>query len=349
MGVGNILGPIVGGCLADAIGRKRTMVISLFGSSLSMLAIFFATDHYGALIIVCFAHGFLNFLFGPAASALLTDLVPSEKRVTAYAMVRLAMNGGFAAGPAIGGLLYAYAPWLIFVGDAFTTMLFGLLTAIYLPHGLKTIQGRVSSPAVFFHSWKAALRDLSTHKLFKQYLFALIFMAFGFCQVFSVLALSATDQGLTAGQYGLIMSLNGLLILLVELPISHWLKRFDPKQVLAVGFALIGLGLGAFAFASDFRSFAFAMLLFTAGEIVALPIGMAYSSDLAPHKYRGRYLGLRGIAWGFAGCMASSGLWMHSHLGTTVWLIAGASSIFAALIFCVPTQVKQSQAQKLEA
>lgn len=74
----------------------------------------------------------------------------------------------------------------------------------------------------------------------------IFFMAFGFCQVFSVLALSPRDEGLTSGQYSLIMSLNGLLILLVELPVTHYLKRFRPKYVLAVGFALIGLGLSAF-------------------------------------------------------------------------------------------------------
>ena len=348
MGIGNIVGPIISGYLADAIGRKRTMVLSLFGSAATMLTIFFATEHYFLLLIACFAHGLINFLFGPAASALLTDIVPSEKRVTAYAMIRLALNGGFAAGPAIGGLLYAYAPWLVFVGDALTTLLFGILAALYLPHGLKTIEGRIASPTVFLNSWKEALADLGRHPLFKQYLMALIFMAFGFCQVFSVLALSATDQGLTTGQYGLIMSLNGLLILFVELPISHWLKRFAPQLVLAIGFSLIGLGLGVFAFASSFLSFTVAMTVFTAGEIIALPIGMAYSSDLAPEKFRGRYLGLRGIAWGLAGCLSSSGLWIYSQIGSAVWLIAGASSLIAALIFCAPIKLKHPNAVKVE-
>lgn len=341
MGAGNMLGPIAGGYLADAIGRKRTIVISLFGSALGTLGIYAAAAHYPALLVVCFANGFVSFMYGPAASALLTDLVPSERRLTAYAMIRLALNGGFAAGPAIGGLLYASGPWLIFVGDALTTSICGLLTLAYLPDGLRTIRGQATSAAVFFKSWKAALRDLSTHNLFKQYLMALFFMAFGFCQVFSVLALSTRDKGLSPSQYGLIMSLNGLLILIVELPITHWLKRFAPKRVLAVGFTLIGVGLVAFSAAQDFSGYVFAMLLFTIGEIIALPVGMAYSSELAPIEFRGRYLGLRGIIWGAAGCLASSGLVIYDHLGLTVWILAGVSSILAGLIICLPARISR--------
>lgn len=273
--------------------------------------------------------------------------MPSERRLTAYAMIRLAINGGFAAGPAIGGILYAISPSLIFLGDAFTTLICGVLTALYLPHGLRTIQGKVTSATVFLHSWKAALRDLTTHQLFKQYLLALFFMAFGFCQVFSVLALSTRDEGLSSGQYGLIMSLNGLLILLIELPVTHYLKRFRPKYVLAVGFALIGLGLSAFGMAQSFGGYLMAMALFTFGEIIALPVGMAYSSDLSPVEFRGRYLGLRGITWGLAGCAASSGLLIYDQVGSTVWFIAGISSLLATVMICLPARISRRRAMML--
>lgn len=347
MGLGNILGPIAGGYLADAIGRKQTILIALFGSALGTLGIFITAHQYPALLVVSFANGFLSFIFGPAASALLTDLVPSERRLTAYAVLRLAINGGFAAGPAIGGLLYAHGPWLIFIGDAFTTLLFGILTLVYLPHGIRTIRGKATSIGVFLKSWKAALRDLVTHQLFKQYLLALLFMAFGFCQVFSVLALSTRDQGLNAAEYGLIMSLNGLLILLIELPVTHWLKRFAPKRVLAAGFGLIGLGLIAFAGAQDFESYVIAMLIFTLGEIIALPVGMAYSSNLATVEFRGRYMGLRGITWGVAGCLASSGLVIYDYVGVSVWIIAGTSSLLGALMICFPAKISRRRALAL--
>ncbi|MEM7673190.1 MAG: MFS transporter [Verrucomicrobiota bacterium] len=336
MGVGNIFGPLVGGYLADAIGRKRTIAISLFGSAFATLGIYTSTGYYWGLLLFSFANGFLWFMYGPAASALMTDLVPSEKRLTAYAMFRLALNGGFAAGPAVGGILYITAPWLVFFGDALTTIMCGFLILAYLPHGLRTIQERAGSFKVFLRSWKEALIDLGNHALFKQYLLALMFMALGFCQVFSVLALSAKDSGLSAREYGLVMSWNGLLILLVELPISHWLKRFESKRVLTVGFALIGIGLGVFGIVDTFTGFIGAMTVFTIGEIIALPVGMAYSSDLAPVKYRGRYLGLRGIIWGVAGCLASGGLVIQNQIGPGVWVIAGVSGLLSAILISLP-------------
>ncbi|MFQ3241967.1 MAG: MFS family permease [Lentimonas sp.] len=144
---------------------------------------------------------------------------------------------------------------------------------------------------------------------------ALLFMAMGFIQVFNVLAVATADQGLTPGRDGLILSLNGLLILLVEMPISQLIKRLPPQRILAVGFAVMALGLSAFAFAQSFVGFLVAMTIFTFGEIIALPVGMACSSDLAPEQYRGRYLGVRGVTWGFAGLVASSGLWFYDAIG----------------------------------
>ncbi|MEM0967584.1 MAG: MFS transporter [Verrucomicrobiota bacterium] len=344
MGFGNILGPLAGGYLADAIGRKRTMSIALFGSALATLGIYASADRYGLLLAVVFFNGFIGFLYGPASNALLTDLVPADQRVTTFALIRLAMNGGFAAGPAVGGLLYATAPVLMFIGDAFTTLLCATLISVYVPHGLRTIRGKAGSLKVFVQSWKAALSDLRTHHLYKQYLLAIFFMAFGFCQVFSVLAMSTKDTGLSASEYGLIMSVNGLLILLIELPMSHFLKRFAPRRVLAVGFGLIGFGLFGFGMAGSHLGFLLAMILFTLGEIVALPVGMAYSSGLAPEEFRGRYLGLRGITWGVAGALASTGLVIYSEIGIAVWFIAGASSLIGTLVVLLPARTRRKSA-----
>jgi len=156
------------------------------------------------------------------------------------------------------------------------------------------------------------LCDVSQHRLFKQYLLSLVFMAIGFIQVFNILAIARTDQGLTPARFGMVMSLNGLLILFVEMPVSQLLKRFPPRRVLTVGFVVMAVGLASFGLAQSFAGFLLAMTLFTMGELIALPIGMANSSDLAPVEYRGRYLGLRGLTWGFGGLVASSGIWFYT-------------------------------------
>jgi len=102
--VGGVLTPFAGGYLADAIGRRNTIVLSLVGSAVSVLALYYCGS-FPLLLFVSFVHGFLTYMFGPAANALVSDVVPEEKRVVAFAVFRLALNAGFAAGPAVAGFL----------------------------------------------------------------------------------------------------------------------------------------------------------------------------------------------------------------------------------------------------
>ncbi len=267
------------------------------------------------LVAVAAIYGFSNFLFGPPANALIADLVPEEKRITAYAMLRLAINAGFAAGPMVAGLLFLYSPLLIFAGDAATTLAFAVLAFFSLPHGLRTIKGRVSSPKVILKSWTEALVDVLANKAYAQFLLACLLMGIAFSQVFNLLALTTKNFGISPSIYGVIMGFNGALIMLIEVPITHWLKRFPPARVLCTGYVLIALGCIACGIATNTVSFFVAMGVFTLGEIVALPIGMAYSSNLAPEALRGRYFGFRGMTWALSGLIGSIGLWGYGIMG----------------------------------
>lgn len=336
MSVGSLFGPFVSGYLADAFGRRNTIVLSLVTSSLSMLALYWCTS-FGQLVMVATIHGFCAFLYGPAANALLTDLVTKDQRVIAFALMRLAINAGFAAGPAVAGLLYHRAPILIFIGDAFTTLLFAVLAWCWLPHGLRTVSGRATTFAVIWRSWAEALADVADNRRFLQYLLALLFMSMGFLQVVHVLALDATARGLTPAEYGLVMAFNGLLIVLFELPLNQWVRRFNIRRVLIAGYTLTGIGCASFAFVDHLAGFYVAMALYTLGEMLSLPIGTSYGGELAPEKYRGRYFGLSGTAWAIAGLMGSSGIWFYGEMGPAWWYVAGFGGLLGALVMLLPS------------
>lgn len=244
--VGGTLAPFIGGYLANAIGRRNTMMISLVGSAITVLAMYYSSGRE-VLIALALLHGAVTYMFGPAANALLTDVVPAEKRVVAFAIFRLALNAGFAAGPAVAGFLFTRSPALIFWGDAVTTLVFAFLAWALLPHGLKTVTGRVSSPRVAWESWRNAAGDAWGNKPFLQLMVAKLLMAVAFVQVFNVLALDATGRGLSMVDYGIVMGFNGFIIMLVELPLAQWIKRFPARLISGLGFALIGLGCASFA------------------------------------------------------------------------------------------------------
>lgn len=329
--VGHLVAPFASGYLADAIGRRNTIVLALSGSSLAIVGIYFA-EGYAALIAVATVYGFFAWMYGPPANALVSDLVPPEQRVMAFALLRLAINAGFAAGPAIAGVLFTRAPILIFVGDAATTLVFAILAWFYLPHGLRTVVGRVTSPRVVARSWIEATADMLRHPAYLQLLIATLLMAVAFQQVFTVLALDATARGLDPVAYGALMGFNGLLIALFELPLSQWIKRYSPRLVLRIGYATIGLGCAAFSLARTLPEFLAAMALFTFGEMLSLPVAAGYSSQLAPARYRGRYFGWTSVAWSVAGMAGSMGVWVYGRVGEVWWLWTAAFAAVGTLV-----------------
>lgn len=338
MALGNLMAPFVSGYLADAIGRRNTIVIALVGGATAIILLYYCRT-LGQLVVVGAAQGFLAQLFGPAANALMSDVVPEDKRVTAYAVFRLALNAGFAAGPAVAGLLYTRSPALIFWGDAATTLIFAALALGFLPHGLRTIKGRVTSLRVAWQSWVEAAVDARCNYAFLQLLAGKLLMSIAFVQVFNVLALDTAAHGLSTVDYGLVMGLNGAIIMLVELPLVQWIKRYPARPVLTVGFLTVGLGCASFGWAKSMFDYALAMAFFTIGEMISLPVSAAHGARLAPTEYRGRYFGFFGMVWGVAGLTGSSGIWIFERVGGIWWIWTGAFGVAAAL--CMAIRVPQ--------
>ena len=116
----------------------------------------------------------------------------------------------------------------------------------------------------------------------------------------STFGLFITGLGFSAATYGVVISLNGALIVLCELPLTTFTRRFPPRKVMALGYALIGGGFALNYFAHSVPALAACMAVFTLGEMLALPMASAYVADLAPPHMRGRYMGVNGMTWALA-------------------------------------------------
>ncbi len=331
MGIGGLFGPIVSGYLSDAIGRRNTIVVALISAAVTTIALYHCQT-LPQFLVVALLHGFCGFLYGPASNALLTDLVPEDKRTIAFALMRLAINAGFAAGPMVAGLLFTRAPMLIFYGDAFTTLVFAGFAWRWLPHGLRTVTGRITSPKVIWQSWGEAIADMVRNRPFVFLILSTLLMEISFVQTFNVLAITTTDRGLSPVEYGTVMALNGVLIIFLEIPLNQWVRRFDLRRVLIIGIALVAAGCASFGAMRTQQGFFVGMTLFTLGEMLALPISMSYASTLAPSAFRGRYFGIRGIVWATAGIAGSSGVWFYGIIGDTWWYLAGAIGGLGAVL-----------------
>ncbi|HWX23187.1 MAG TPA: MFS transporter [Candidatus Binatia bacterium] len=323
-GIGTLGACLLGGYLADRLGRRKTIVLSMLSVALAMAGL----SQVRALpLIVCFSGlaGLTGELYRPASSALLADLVPAGQRVTAFAAYRMALNAGWAFGPATAGLLAKHSYVWLFVGDAVTSVLYGLVALFALPAGLRG--------AGAGNTWLETFRVLRDDRRFRQVICAALAVGLVFVQVFSTMSLQITRSGLSASTYGLVISLNGVLIVLCELPLTTITKRYPPRRVMALGFLLIGAGFASNALVRTIPLLVLTVVLFTFGETIAMPVSGAYVADLAPPEQRGLYMGTYGMIWAVAFvCGPSLGLLLFSASPLALWLSCGALGILAASI-----------------
>jgi MFS family permease len=323
-GVGNLIASLLGGHLADTIGRRKTILLSLFSGAGAMLLL--SQAHTLPMIIGLAAlTGLASEFYRPACSALLTDLVPPDQRVTAFAAYRMSFNAGWAFGPATAGFLATKGFFWLFVGDAATSVLFGLVVLLALPRDTSH-QRRESS-------WSEAIGEIRRDRKFHRIILASFLIAFVFMQMASTFGVQVTRMGFSAATYGALISMNGAMVVLCELPLTTITRRFSTRRVLAAGYVLVGLGFALNAFAHTVPALAGCIIIFTLGEMIAMPVSSAYVSNLAPAHLRGRYLGVYGLNWALA-LIIAPGLGMKLLAGNpaALWLGCGALGVLAAII-----------------
>jgi MFS family permease len=326
-GVGNLLASLVGGQLADTIGRWKTILCSTFLGAGMMLCL--SQAHSLPMICALAAlTGLAGEFYRPASSALLADLVPAEQRVTAFAAYRMSFNAGWAFGPATAGFLAAKGFVWLFVGDAATTVLFGIVVLLALPRDI--------APVRRDNCWRDAVREIRHDRKFQQMVLASFVIAFVFMQMSSTFGVQVTRLGFSPAVYGALISLNGAIVVLCELPLTTVTQRLPARRMIATGYLLIGGGFTAIAFAYTVPWLVGCVIVFTLGEMFAMPVAAAYVSNLSPAHLRGRYQGFYGLNWSLALIIAPAlGMKMLGTNGSLLWLVCGASGLLAAAIILI--------------
>ena len=301
-GVGSMAASMVGGYLADHLGRRNSIALSMFAAAGAMIALSQAEELWQIIPLTGLV-GFTSEMYRPAASALLADLTPAGGRVTAFAVYRLAVNLGVAAGPAVAGFLAERSFVLLFIGDAITSAAYGVIALIALPEGVRARAAERGAGAV---------RTILAHGAFMRLLLATTAMAFVFFQAYSTFPLQVQAHGYTAATYGMLMSLNGLLIASVELPLTSLTRQRDPRRVIALGYLLAAIGFGLTGVAEPLPLLALTVVVWTVGEMLSSPVSAAYVADLAPVPMRGRFQAAFGLSF-------SAGLIVAPTLGTLLY------------------------------
>ena len=317
-GAGAMLAALLGGYLADHVGRRATMLAALSLGGSGMIALGFAHD-LRLIAALAFTVALLGEAYRPAMQAAVADLVPAQHRVRAFGLLYWVINVGFSVGATVGGALASASFLLLFVGDGLTSLLFALLIARAVPE---------TRPAPAPHPHANPRRGL-LHDLVAPYrdgpfgLFVLlsVLVLLVFMQHVSALPIDLSGRGVSRAWLGLILGINGMAIVVLQPLLAPGLQRRNRSRVLAVGALLVGCGFGFNVIANGLGTFAIGVLIWTLGEICVLPIANAVVADVAPPHMRGRYQGAYGLSFGLAALAAPL-------LGTYVLQRIGAAALW---------------------
>ncbi|MFJ8214483.1 MDR family MFS transporter [Streptomyces sp. NPDC096033] len=316
VGIGGILGTFLGGALADRIGRRTTMFAAHLWTAVSISLLGVSGEPW-AVAASALAVGLGATAVRPAMQASLTDLVPPQDRRRAFALNYWALNAGGAIAAVLAGLMVVHGYALIFLADGVTTLLCGLLVLAKVPETRPDPTARPAAPA--------EPKPGPVHRDGPFMLFVLMTALFAvvFKQGTSTLPVVMTREGHSPAMYSLVSAANGLLVVALQIPLTRLVGGRSRPMVLLVAGLLLGWGFGLTVLADSVAAYASTVLVWTLGEILQAPAGIAVTADRAPADMRGRYQGMYGGAWSAAAFVApAGGGWVLDHWGaTTLWTL----------------------------
>lgn len=318
-GAGAAVASPLGGYCADHFGRRTTMIAALVFGGLGMISLGFARG-IGVIAPACFVVALLGESYRPAMQAAMADLIPPHDRTRAFALLYWVINLGVSFGFTLAGMLATHSFMLLFVGDGITSLIFAFLVWRGVPETRPALL-----PATPERPRAGLVRGFIAPYLdrpFAGFVLLSMLLLLVFMQHLAALPVAMTMGGVSRAVLGVVLAINGILIVFVQPPLAPRLGRRNPSRVLALGALLVGAGFGLNAFGHGALLFAGATMVWTVGEILTLPIANSVVADVARPEMRGRYQGAYGLAFGLAGFGAPLvGMSVLQRFGSsTLWM-----------------------------
>lgn len=296
-GVGSMLGSWLGGKLSDKIGFYKIMIFSLLTSGLMFFVIQYITSFIG-LCISMFAIMTVADMYRPAMFVSIGAYAKPENRTRALTLVRLAINLGFAAGPALGGLIIMNIGYNgLFWADGITCIVAILIFWIKVKEKKKSAFTDKEHPG-----------EILTHSVFKDkpfwlFLFTCLISGILFFQMFTTIPLYHKEQfNLTEFQTGLLLTMNGILVFFCEMPIVSYVerKKINKVKVVAFGCVLMAVSMFLLLINTWVGILTIMMLFMTFAEMFAFPFSNSVALSRAPKGHEGRYMAIYTMSFSMA-------------------------------------------------
>ncbi len=345
MGLLGFLGSPLGGTLIDRFGPRPVMVVGLTTEALGVASLTLVHTAWHAVAVATFLTLGTVGLY-PAATAMLTRLVPEGRREKVYGFQFMLMNAGLGVGGVVSALLVDMSDpasfQRIYLVDALSYVAY-IGVVLSLPRGTGALSREDADEVVGPQpGWGAVLRDRA---LLRVVLTSMVVITFGYAQFEAGFAAYTVGvAGIPANALGWAFGANTASIVVAQLVALRLIEGRSRTRMLALCAAIWSVSWAVIAL-SDAVSGAAAVTLvvvglgtFGLGETLWAPVAPAIVNDLAAEELRGRYNALQGMTWtiamivgpALAGLLIGNGL-VHVWVACTVGGTALASVLFLRL------------------
>ncbi|GAB7031727.1 MFS transporter [Streptomyces sp. NPDC021749] len=334
-GLGGVVSSVGAGVLTDRLGRRPTMLIAQLSTSASVALLGFMTDPV-AIAAVAGVVGMATNASRPAVQAMMSDIVAPEDRVRAFSLNYWAINLGFAVSSTAAGLIAKHGYLALFLGESTLVLICALVVFFKLPESRPATDapagpqdpgapGAATAPV----SMLTVLRD----GRFMTVVGLNLLLALLFQQAYISMPVSMGRDGFSSTDFGAVIAVNGVLIVLLQIPVTRFIEHRSPATLLVGSALLAGYGFGLTALAGSVAMYALAVTVWTLGEIINSPTQMGLVVRLSPVHGRGRYQGMYALSWSIASLTAPLlGGTVIDHYGAdTLWAGCAAVGTVAAL------------------
>ncbi|GAM16118.1 MDR family MFS transporter [Mesobacillus selenatarsenatis] len=327
-----VIGGFLGGHLSDRFGRKPVMIGSLFSMSLVYFG-FMVAETPGWFIVLNALNGLSGSFFEPTGQALIADLTEKSKRMRAFSLRYTAINIGASVGPLLGAYLAVVSAKSAFMVTGIMYFIYLLILALMMKkYNLGNPASENASKVTIANSLKIIGKD----KALRYLILGTIIINFGYSQMESNVPQyleSTIANGVFV--YSVMLSINAVMVVLLQMPISHYAERFKTMQVMMAGAVFLSVGMLSFGFVTGWYTGILAIVFITIGEILIFPSSSYLVDQLATDELRGTYFGaaqFRRIGH-FLGPIA--GGYILSEAGGTVLFSFIALVVLGSILFFI--------------
>jgi predicted MFS family arabinose efflux permease len=325
-GLGSLLGAWLGGILCDRLGATAVQRLSLLLGGLNLIAMGYLRS-YPALLAAAFTLGVCAEALMPGNITAMARECPPADRTRGFALNRLAANLGVTIGPVVGGYLAQWNYRLLFWVDGLTSLAAVLLLNAFFKDGPAAAVSVAAAPAPAVPK--------GAHHL--PAIFAMVFgIGLIFSQLFSTYPLYMHSAfGFAESRIGQLLAINTVLIVFCEMVLLNGLKRAAPLKVIAVGALLNGLGFALTPLGRGFAYAAMTVAVWTAGEMLCLPLLTSEIASRTHEGNRGRHMGWYGVSFSLAWMLGPvAGAEIYARFSPlALWLSCGGMGVLLALGF----------------